>query len=158
MIADWAEELSTRYGRIVVSQVSILAAFPAMWFLLTEATTITPIIILSSIAGFFLDWTRRGVKQPLVQNVTRPELRSTAMALTEFFQGAIASVVIILFGGFADRFGLTQTLLVLACGFWAVGFLVTIAYYFVYPPEAERFRSKMSERRRIIIGDDRTSK
>jgi hypothetical protein len=55
------------------------------WFLLTKATELTPIIIFSSIAGFFLDWTRRGVKQPLVQNVTRPELRATAMALTEFF-------------------------------------------------------------------------
>lgn len=155
LVADWAEELSAKYGRIIVSQVSILAAFPAMWFLLTEARAITPIIIFSSIAGFFLDWTRRGVKQPLVQNVTRPELRATAMALTEFFQGAIASVIIILFGGFADRYGLTQTLLVLACGFWAVGFLVTIAYYFVYPPEAERLRKKMGERRMIILGDDR---
>jgi MFS family permease len=155
LVADWAEELSAKYGRIIVSQVSILAAFPAMWFLLTEATALPTIIILSSIAGFFLDWTRRGVKQPLVQNVTRPELRATAMALTEFFQGAIASVVIIFFGGFADRYGLTQTLLVLACGFWVVGFLVTIAYYFVYPPEAERLRKKMGERRKIILGEDR---
>jgi MFS family permease len=153
LVADWAEGLSARYGRIIVSQVSILVAFPAMWLLLTKATDLAPIIIFSSIAGFFLDWTRRGVKQPLVQNVTRPELRATAMALTEFFQGAIASIVIILFGGFADRFGLTQTLLVLACGFWAIGFLVTIAYYFVYPPEAEQLRKKMDERRELIVGE-----
>jgi predicted MFS family arabinose efflux permease len=152
LVADWAEGISTKYGRIVVSQASILAAFPAMWFLLTDATSLISIITLSSIAGFFLDWTRRGVKQPLVQNVTRPELRATAMALTEFFQGAIASVVIILFGGFADRYGLTSTLLILACGFWAIGFIVTIAYYFVYPPEAERLREQMRERRALIAG------
>lgn len=154
IVADWAEGLSERYGRIIVSQISIAVAFPAMWFLLTKATELTPIIIFSSIAGFFLDWTRRGVKQPLVQNVTRPELRATAMALTEFFQGAVASVVIILFGGFADRYGLTQTLLVLACGFWVIGFLVTIAYYFVYPPEAERLRTQMSKRRELIVGQE----
>lgn len=152
LVADWADGRWRRYGRIAVSQVSIVLAFPAMLYLLRGATTTTPILASAIVAGFFLDWTRRGVKQPLVQNVIRPELRSTAMALTEFFQGAVASVVIILFGNFADRFGLTQTLLVLACGFWAVALVVTIPYYFVYPPEAERLRRAMQERREMIEG------
>jgi MFS family permease len=152
LVADWADGRWRRYGRIAVSQVSIVLAFPAMLYLLRGATTTTPILVSAIVAGFFLDWTRRGVKQPLVQNVIRPELRSTAMALTEFFQGAVASVVIILFGNFADRFGLTQTLLVLACGFWAVALVVTIPYYFVYPPEAERLRRAMQERREMIEG------
>ena len=51
--------------------------------------------------------------------------------------------------------GLTQTLLVLACSFWTVGFLVTIPYYFVYPPEAERLRQQLGERREIIEGKTR---
>ena len=87
-----------------------------------------------------------------MQSVVRPELRSTAMALTEGVQGAVASVVIILFGNFADRHGLTQTLLVLVCGFWAVAWFVTIAYYPVYPAEARRFRETMEQRRAIILG------
>jgi MFS family permease len=114
---------------------------------------LVPILASALIAGFFLDWTRRGVKQPLVQNVVRPELRSTAMALTEFFQGAVASVIIILFGRFADQYGLTRTLLVLAAGFWAVALVVTVPYYFVYPPEAKRLREAMQERREIIVGE-----
>ena len=153
LVADWADERWPKSGRIAVSQISILLAFPAMWMLLTSATELVPIILFSSIAGFFLDWTRRGVKQPLVQNVVRPELRATAMALTEFFQGAVASVVIILFGGFANQYGLTQTLLVLACGFWFIGLLVAIPYYYVYPPETEKLRLTMEERREIIVGD-----
>lgn len=152
LVADWADRRWSRYGRIAVSQVSIVLAFPALWYMLTGAFTLGPILASALVAGFFLDWTRRGVKQPLVQNVVRPELRSTAMALTEFFQGAVASVVIILFGSFADRFGLNQTLLVLACGFWAVALLVTVAYYFVYPPEARRLREAMEERRELIVG------
>jgi predicted MFS family arabinose efflux permease len=152
LVGDWADTRWPKYGRIVVSQVSIVVVFPAMWFLLKGATEVVPIVALSSIAGFFLDWTRRGVKQPLVQNVIRPEMRSTAMALTEFFQGAVASVVIIIFGNLADRFGLTQTLLVLACGFWAVALFVAIPYYFVYPQEAEKLRAQMGERRDIITG------
>jgi MFS family permease len=152
LVADWADGRWERYGRIAVSQVSIVLAFPAMLYLLRGAYTTTPILISAIVAGFFLDWTRRGVKQPLVQNVIRPELRSTAMALTEFFQGAVASVVIILFGNLADQFGLTQTLLVLACGFWAVALVVTVPYYFVYPPEAERLREAMQKRRDMIEG------
>lgn len=152
LVADWADERWPRHGRIAVSQISILAALPAIWYLLTGATEVLPIILSAVVAAFFLDWTRRGVKQPLVQAVVRPELRSTAMALTEFFQGAVASVIIILFGGFADQFGLTQTLLVLACGFWVVALFVTIPYYFVYPPEADRLREAMQERREIIEG------
>jgi MFS family permease len=153
LVADWADGRWLRYGRISVSLASILLAFPALWYLLTQAFDLAPIIASAVWAGFFLDWTRRGVKQPLVQNVIRPELRSTAMALTEFVQGAVASVIIILFGNFADRYGLTQTLLVLAAGFWAVALLVTIPYYFVYPPEAKRLREAMQERREIIVGE-----
>ncbi len=153
LVADWADGRWPRFGRISVSAVSIVLAFPAILYLLTRALTSGPIIASAVSAGFFLDWTRRGVKQPLVQNVIRPELRSTAMALTEFVQGAVASVVIILFGNYADRFGLTRTLLVLAAGFWAVALLVTIPYYFVYPPEANRLREAMEERRDIIIGE-----
>ena len=152
LVADWADERWARYGRIAVSQVSIAVALPAMWYLLTRAFTLGPILAFALIAGFFLDWTRRGVKQPLVQNVVQPELRSTAMALTEFFQGAVASVIIILFGNFADRFGLNRTLLILVCGFWVVALVVTVAYYFVYPPEARRLRAAMEERREIIVG------
>ncbi len=152
LVADWADGRWQRYGRIAVSQISIVLAFPAMLYLLRGAYTTTPILVSAIVAGFFLDWTRRGVKQPLVQNVIRPELRSTAMALTEFFQGAVASVVIILFGNYADQFGLTQTLMVLACGFWAVALVVTVPYYFFYPPEAERLRRAMQERRELIEG------
>jgi hypothetical protein len=125
-------------------------AFPALYILLTQELDFGILILVASIAGFFLDWTRRGVKQPLVQNVIRPELRATAMALTEFFQGAVASVVIILFGNFADQYGLSQTLLILVCGFWATAFLVAFLYYKVYPPEALKLRNEMSERRELI--------
>lgn len=58
------------------------------------------------------------------------------------------------FGNFADRFGLTQTLPVLAVGFWAVALPVTVAYYFVYPPEARRLREAMQERREMIVGEE----
>lgn len=152
LAGDWADTRWPRYGRTLASQFSIAISLPAILYLLLQATDPLRILIASLIAAFFLDWTRRGSKQPMVQNVTRPELRSTAMALTEFVQGTFASVMILIFGGVADRIGLTRTLLVLVGGFWAVALLVTSAYYFVYPAEARRLRQEMDQRRALIEG------
>lgn len=89
--------------------------------------------------------------QPMVRSAVRPELRSTAMALTEFVNGAFASVVIILFGRFADTFGLSSTLLILTSGFWAMAFLVTPLYCWVFPGDAARLHDQMQERRSLIL-------
>ncbi len=154
LVADWADTRWPGQGRIAVSQISIALTFPTMWYLLTAAESLEAILACGIFTGFFLEWTRRGVKQPLVQAVIRPELRSTAMALTEFFQGAVASVVVILLGKFADSFqslGLTRALLV-ACGCWAVAYLVATAYYYTYPRESESLRHDMLKRREIILG------
>jgi len=151
-VGDWAYRRWPKHGRAAVSQISIAVALPAMWYLFSRATTTPEIVLCSVVAGFFLDWTRRGAMQPMVQSAVRPELRSTAMALTEFVNGAFASVVIILFGRFADQFGLSLTLLVLTSGFWAIAFLVTPLYYVVFPKDAARLHDQMQERRSIITG------
>ena len=151
-VGDWAYRRWPKHGRAAVSQISIAVALPAMWYLFSRATTTPEIVLCSVVAGFFLDWTRRGAMQPMVQSAVRPELRSTAMALTEFINGAFASVVIILFGRFADQFGLSLTLLVLTSGFWAIAFLVTPLYYVVFPKDAARLHDQMQERRSIITG------
>jgi MFS family permease len=152
VVGDWAFRHWPKYGRAVVSQVSIAIALPAMWYLFSYATTTPAIITCSIISGFFLDWTRRGAMQPMVQNAVRPELRATAMALTEFVNGAFASVVIILFGNFANQYGLSQTLLILTSGFWLIAFLVTPLYYLVYPADAQRLHDQMQQRRELIKG------
>jgi len=151
VIGDWAYRRWPKYGRAAVSQISIAIALPAMWYLFTRAATTPAILICSIIAGFFLDWTRRGAMQPMVQSAVRPELRATAMAMTEFVNGAFASVVIILFGNFADQYGLSQTLLILTCGFWLIAFFVTPLYYLVYPKDSQRLHEQMQQRRDIII-------
>lgn len=151
IVADWADVRYPRYGRIICSQASIAITLPTLWYLFTQSQTVLQILIPSIITGFFIDWTRRGTQQPLAHAVTKPELRSTAMAMMEFTQGAFASVVIILFGGFADRYGLTSTLLVLTVGFWSIALLLTTAYYFVYPKEAAQLRQDMEQRRNLIL-------
>ncbi len=151
LVGDWAYRRWPKYGRAAISQISIGVALPALWYLFTRATDTAAILVCSILAGFFLDWTRRGAMQPMVQNAVRPELRATAMALTEFVNGAFASVVIILFGNFANQFGLSRTLLLLTSGFWLIAFFVTPLYYLVYPKDAERLHAQMQERRELIV-------
>jgi len=74
------------------------------------------------------------------------------MALTEFVNGAFASVMIIMFSNYADQVGLSQTLLILTCGFWLIAFFVTPLYYLVYPKDASRMHEQMAERRKLITG------
>ena len=154
LVGDWAFRRWPKYGRAVVSQVSIGISLPAMWYLFSQADSSPEIVICSVIAGFFLDWTRRGAMQPMVQSAVRPELRSTAMALTEFVNGAFASIVIILFGKYADQYGLSQTLLILTCGFWTLAFLVTPLYYLVFPNDSKKLHDQMEERYSIITHQD----
>lgn len=150
VIGDWAYRRWPKYGRAAVSQVSIAIALPFMIYLFAKANSTIEIALCSVIAGFFLDWTRRGAMQPMVQNAVRPELRATAMALTEFVNGAFASVVIILFGNYADQFGLSRTLLLLTGGFWAIAFCVTPLYYLVYPRDSQCLHEQMQQRREMI--------
>jgi len=151
-VGDWAYQRWPKYGRAAVSQISIAIALPAMGYLFTQATTTPAILTCSMVASLFLDWTRRGAMQPMMQNAVRPELRATAMALTEFVNGAFASAVIILFGNYANQYGLSRTLLLLTTGFWAVAFCVTPLFYLVYPKDAERLHVQMQERRELIAG------
>ncbi len=152
LVGDWADRRNPKYGRIWTAQFSILVSLPFMYILFTQVYTMAGVVAVSSVVGFFLDWTRRGSKQPMVQNVVRPELRSTAMALSEFVQGAVASVIILAFGAFADAYGLTTTLLVLACGFWVMAFVATSGYYFVYPQDEAHLREQMQARSELIAG------
>jgi MFS family permease len=154
IVADSSDRRWPRYGRILISQISILVTLPAMYFLLIRATSTQSIIASALLAGFFIDWTRRGVKQPLVQNVIPPELRSTAMALTEFVQGAAASIIIIFFAGYAKRHGLTAALMILGCGSWTIALIVTSLYYLVYPADAVRLRNAMEHRRQLLAEVD----
>jgi MFS family permease len=154
IVCDLADERWPHHGRAAMSQLSIALSLPTMWYMIVGAQGLKALMVCGIVAGFFLEWTRRGVKQPLVQAVIRPEFRATAMAITEFVQGTVGSLVVIALGKFADLFeshGLSYALMV-ACGFWLLAGLAATAYYFVYPQEYVRFRKEMQRRRELITG------
>lgn len=154
LIADWAERRWPDRGRALASQFSILVVAPGLALLVTRAHSIGAIIGASLVVAFFLEWTRRCTLQPMIQNVMRPELRGTALALAEFFQGGFASLFIIFIARYADRVGLTDTFLYWGCGCLAVAFIIAFGLYYSYPRDQARLREEMQKRREQIIGNN----
>lgn len=94
---------------------------------------------------------KRRAIQPIIPNVRRPELRGTALALAEFFNGGLASFMVIAFGRYADAHGLSAALLIGSGGNAVMALLAGFAYYAVYPGEIARLRAQTAERRSGLL-------
>ncbi len=157
IVSDLAERRSPQRGRAMVCQAAILVVAPTLAILLTLAHDTFAIMAASVVFAFFVEWPRRAVLQPMIQNVMRPEIRGTALALAEFFQGGLASLFIILIAGYADRAGITKALLYGASGCYAAGFVVCFVLYYSYPRDLAKLREKMAARRENILDSEKAS-
>lgn len=150
--SDWAEKKWPRAGRPAVSQISLLLIVPSVFALITWAYSTGAILAISFFMALFLDWTRRCTIQPIIQNVLRPELRGTALALAEFATGGLASFMVLFFGRYADGHGLSFAFLLGTTGNAAMAFVIAFAYYRVYPRDMAHLREQMRERRSMLSG------
>jgi predicted MFS family arabinose efflux permease len=150
--ADRAEKKRPSTGRAMAAQFAILMVIPAMAALVTVARSLGAIIALATIVAFFIEWPRRSALQPMIQNVMPPELRGTALALAEFFQGGLASVLLIFLAMYSDRFSLDQAMLYGGCGCLAVAFVCGFGFYRAYPADLAALRANMRRRREMIVG------
>lgn len=152
LVSDWADRKWPRCGRAAVSQAALVFILPSLFTLVRFAHGTAAIVVVASFMAFFLDWTRRCTIQPIIQNVLRPELRGTALALSEFSTGGLASFMVIFFGRLADTHGLSAALLFGSGGNAALALLTAFAYFRVYPPDIARLREQMRARRALIAG------
>ena len=158
LAADRAERLKPARGRAMVAQLAIFMVIPAMAVLVTMAKGLPAIIGCASVIAFFIEWPRRSALQPMIQNVMPPELRGTALALAEFFQGGLASVLLIFLAMYSDRFSLDRAMLYGGCGCLSLAFLIGFGFYRTYPADLERQRLKMQKRRELIQGQGQEEK
>ncbi|HUT53877.1 MAG TPA: MFS transporter [bacterium] len=150
--ADRAEQSRPATGRAMVAQFAILMVMPAMAALVTLARGLPAIIACAVVIAFFIEWPRRAALQPMIQNVMAPELRGTALALAEFFQGGLASILLIFLAVYSDRFSLDRAMLFGGCGCLAVAFVCGFGFYRAYPADVARLRENMRQRREVIKG------
>jgi hypothetical protein len=152
-IGDFAEKLNWKYGRTIIGQFSVFAGVPLTYILLTQASNFTfpQMIGLAMVTALLIGWPGRGAKEPMMQAVVPPEMRSSAYSVVNLVEGGLSSFSGLIAGALADRIGLTNALVWTIPFPWIIcGILFTI-FYFTYPRDAERVRKQLAQRREELI-------
>jgi MFS family permease len=159
IIGDYAEKVNPRYGRTIIGQFSVLSGVPLMYILLTQAKNMTfwQIFGLASFTALMIGWPGRGAKEPMMQAVIPPEMRSSAYSMVNFVEGGLSAFSGLIAGWLADSLGLTQALLWTIPFPWIICGILFSLFYFTYPRDAERVRKLMSQRRDELLRDQPVS-
>ena len=153
IIGDYADQVNPKYGRVVIGQFSIISGIPLSYWLLTgtEDWNLAALVALSFVTALFISWPGKGAKEPMMQGVTPPELRSVAYSVVALIENSFSALVAILAGRLADSTSLTEAMVWTVPVPWIVCALVFSAFYFTYPRDAEKLRRQMAERSKQIV-------
>lgn len=148
VIGDWAEEVSPRYGRAFIGQVSVLSGIPLSYVMLTQTTDwpFWGFVALCFGTALLISWSGKGAKEPMMQGAVPPELRGTAFAMVTFIESGFAALVAYVAGLLADRIGFTQAMIWTIPVPWIVCFVLYSLFYWAYPQDAVRLRTMMAQR------------
>jgi MFS family permease len=146
IVADRAHRWNPSIGRILVSQISI---FNGIWITLVIFSTpmdFKDLIAIAGVMGILIGWAGPGGRDPILQGVLKPELRSSAYSLIGAFEGGFSALAAFLAGWLAESYGLNTAMLICVPVSWGVLLLCWFAYYFTYPLDATRLRKEMDAR------------
>ena len=104
------------------------------------------LMVSAAFMGVLIGWAGPGGRDPILQGVLRPELRSTAYAVLSAIEGGLSAFAAFLAGWLAERYGLTTAMLVCVPVSWSLLFLCWFGYYLTYPRDAARLRDEMAAR------------
>jgi MFS family permease len=149
IIGDWAERVSPRYGRTAIGQFSVFSGVPLTYLLFSQAENMTvgQLFALCFFTALMIGWAGRGAKEPMMQAVVPPELRSSDYSVTSVIEGGLSATAGLIAGALADRIGFTQALIWTIPVPWIVCGLLFSLFYFTYPKDAARLRQRMAARR-----------
>lgn len=155
VIGDYAEKINPKYGRTVIGQFSVLSGVPLMYIFLTQASNMTfwQVIGLATFTALMIGWPGHGAKEPMMQAVVPPEMRSSAYSVVNFIEGGLSAFSGLIAGALADRIGLTNALLWTIPFPWIICGAFFTLFYFTYPKDAERVRLLMAQRREELLLD-----
>jgi MFS family permease len=152
-IGDFAEHISPKFGRTVIGQFSVLAGVPLTYYMFTNAKNMSfnDMILLALITALLIGWPGRGAKEPMMQAVVPPEMRSSAYSIVNMVEGGLSAFSGLIAGLLADRIGLTQALLWTIPFPWIICGLFFTIFYFTYPKDAAKIRTQLAGRRLELI-------
>ncbi len=153
VIGDFAESKSPRYGRTIIGQFAVLAGVPLFYILLTQAKNMSfwELFALALFTSLIIGWPGRGSKEPMMQAVVPPEMRSSAYSVVSLIEGGLSAFAGLIAGTLADRLGLTTALLWTVPFPWILCGLAFTIFYFTYPRDAARVRQAMAARREELL-------
>jgi MFS family permease len=153
VIGDYAEKKSPRYGRTIIGQFSVIAGIPLMYILITQARNMSfwGMFGFAFFTALLIGWPGRGAKEPMMQAVVPPEMRSSAYSVVNLIEGGLSAFSSLIAGVLADRLGMTQALLWTVPFPWLICAIFFTLFYFTYPKDAARVRTLMAARREELL-------
>lgn len=153
VIGDYAEKLNPKYGRTIIGQISVFSGVPLMFYLISNAAKMSfwEIFGWAFLTALLIGWPGRGAKEPMMQAVVPPEMRSSAYSMVNLIEGGLSAFSGLIAGALADAFGLTNALLWTVPFPWLLCTILFTAFYFTYPKDAEHVRRLMAQRREELL-------
>lgn len=153
IIGDYAEKVNPKYGRTIIGQFSVFVGVPLMYIFITQAKNMSfwQVFLFASFTALMIGWPGRGAKEPMMQAVVPPEMRSSAYSVVNFIEGGLSAFSSLIAGALADSLGLTKALLWTIPFPWILCGLLFSLFYFTYPKDAERVRTLMAARREELL-------
>lgn len=153
-LGDWADKVNPKYGRTIIGQVSIISGIPLSYLLLTgtEGWPFESVIALCVVTALLISWPGKGAKEPMMQGVTPPELRSLVYSFVTMVESGFAALVAWWAGSLADKIGLTEAMVWTIPVPWILCALVFSGFYFTYPRDSAKLRAEMAARAEKITG------
>lgn len=153
IIGDYAEKINPRYGRTIIGQFSVIVGVPLMFIFITQARNwgFWQVFGFASFTALMIGWPGRGAKEPMMQAVVPPEMRSSAYSVVNFIEGGLSAFSSLIAGALADAVGLTNALLWTIPFPWVICGVLFTLFYFTYPRDAARVREQMAQRRLELL-------
>jgi MFS family permease len=151
-LGDWAEGISPKYGRPFIGQVSVISGIPLTYILFTQTAdwSFGAMAALCFCTALLISWPGKGAKEPMMQGVTPPELRSSAFALVMFIESGFAALAAFIAGWLADSIGFTRAMLWTIPFPWVMCALLFSLFYWAYPRDSAKLRALMAERAEML--------
>jgi MFS family permease len=144
-LGDWLFKKTPR-GRLIVALIGIVGIMIAFTALLnTPLDAFKQFLIFEVIAGFFwsFEWPNA---VSTVQDITEPEVRSTAHAIIGVAETVGSALAPLLAGVLAVRWSLKDALQIITLSSWSVGLIILTYVLVVVPKDVARLREIMRAR------------
>jgi len=155
VVGDYAEKKNPKYGRTIIGQFSVIVGIPLTYILFTQGPNMTfmQMLGLAFCTALLISWPGRGSKEPMMQAVVPPEMRSSAYSVVNLVEGGLSAFSGLIAGALADKIGLTKALLWTVPFPWILCGIGFTLFYFTYPKDSARVRQMMIERRDQLMAE-----